>query len=432
MSARTISIEMNEINFEFVETYIEKGHLPNFARLLRENRLVRTRSERVFTDIEPWIQWPTYYTGKTLEEHGIYRLGDSTGADIPQIWEKLEKAGRSVGAISPMNAANRCDAPRFFVPDPWTVTPVSGGPEVARLYEVIRKAVNNNAHDSGLDRADLLVLLRSLARSARIRNYPGYLRLLAMSRKYKWAKALFLDQFLSDLFLSLWNSEAPDYASLFLNAGAHIQHHHMYESAVYEGRNRNPVWYSASAGDGVDPLLVAYTVYDRILGDFLRLDGVRLMVTTGLSQVPNQVMKYQYRFKNHAQTLGRVGLRGFTIIPRMSRDFLLEFADAGAAAAAQEVLLGLQVDGEAFIEVDNRGASLFCKICYFGEPEKLTRVTHEGRSFDMSDEVALVSIENGIHRTIGFHVDTGDSAGAQDEVPLAALHDKILGIYAAS
>src|SRR5690349_9217571 len=118
-------IELNEINFEFVKHYIDGGKLPCFAQLISKHGLGTTVSETVYDHIEPWIQWVTAHTGKTLDEHCVFRLGDIIGRDIEQIWERLERRGIRVGAVSPMNASNRLHKPSFFVPDPWTPARVS-------------------------------------------------------------------------------------------------------------------------------------------------------------------------------------------------------------------------------------------------------------------------------------------------------------------
>src|SRR4051812_12172714 len=100
-------VELNEINFEFIKNYVRTGSLPCFARLIRDHGLGTTVSETAYEHIEPWIQWVTAHTGKTLKEHGVVRLGDIVNHDVEQIWEVLERRGISVGAVSPMNAINR-------------------------------------------------------------------------------------------------------------------------------------------------------------------------------------------------------------------------------------------------------------------------------------------------------------------------------------
>ncbi len=424
---RIIALELNEVNFEFIEAYIAKKELPNFRRLLKENGLVKTIAEKQYPYLEPWIQWPTVYTGKTYSEHGIFRLGDAVDHQHVQIWEYLEGFGLKVGAISPMNAPNRCVAPAFFLPDPWTDTPVTADPGVARLYNVIKKLVNDNASDRRSIAVTARELLPLAMRHLSLGSTGEYLRVLRQALRHKWARAAILDRLLGDLFLSLWQSSRPDYASLFLNAAAHLQHHHMYDAAVYEGERSNPGWYSSAADGSIDPLLLIYRTYDSIVGDLLALKDVQLFITTGLSQYPNEREHYQYRMTVPDETLARAGLRDYEVQLRMSRDFLLAFRSEEAAAAAAAQLATVQCRERDFFSVDSRGDTLFCQVCYYGDPSGLAEVTFNGTTYDLSDEIVLVSIENGLHSTVGYHVDTAFTAAHANSLPpqpLASLFSK--------
>jgi hypothetical protein len=102
--------------------------------------------------------------------------------------------------------------------------------------------------------------------------------------------------------------------------------------------------------------------------------------------------------------------------------------------AAIGKLQSITIDDAPFITVDVReGGDLFCKVTYQGEPEGLRRAKRGSRAFSLIDDVALVSIENGIHSTIGYHFDTGLPAGTRaDEpsdalLPLTHIFQKILG-----
>ena len=119
---KLLVLELNELNFEFVEHYARRSALPAFARLLDAHGYARTRSETVYEHIEPWIQWFTVHTGKPFDEHKMFRLGDGPQSCARQIWEELAQRGLRVGAFSPMNAGNAVADAAFFVPDPWTKT----------------------------------------------------------------------------------------------------------------------------------------------------------------------------------------------------------------------------------------------------------------------------------------------------------------------
>ncbi len=82
---------MNEINFSFVEKYIKEGkELPNFMKIL-QMQSCRTISENKYELLEPWIQWVSAHTGKTFEEHNIFRLGDIVNSDVDQILKRLKE-----------------------------------------------------------------------------------------------------------------------------------------------------------------------------------------------------------------------------------------------------------------------------------------------------------------------------------------------------
>ena len=66
------------------------------------------------------------------------------------------------------------------------------------------------------------------------------------------AKALILDSLLADVHLTLWKKHKPDFSNLFLNSGAHIQHHYLFNSKAYQGNIKNPEWYCPK---DYDPLI---------------------------------------------------------------------------------------------------------------------------------------------------------------------------------
>ena len=425
--ARTISLELNELNFHYVKSYVDNGKLRNFATLFERCDVVTTVAESGYPNLEPWIQWPTVYSGLSYQEHGIFRLGDVVNSQHKQVWEVLESQGFRVGAVSPMNAANRCEAADFFLPDPWTNTKITANERVTALFNVVSSVVNSNATEP----VSFIKVGRKLLPLAlpfiSIKSLPQYVRILLKAIRYNWAKAAFLDRLLADLFVGLVVKNDTEFASLFLNAGAHIQHHHTYDSAAYSGKRSNPTWYSPAAGRGVDPLLFIYDTYDAILGEILALEDTRVILITGLSQIPNERDHYQYRPIDFNRFLGLVDVRNGKCEARMSRDFLLSFDGRDSAELAIKSLALVSVAGRPFFSVEDRGTSLFCQVSYFGPPDGLRSIDVGGKKVDFSSELALVSIENAIHQTTGYFVDSGVSRGTLPaEIPLTGVFSRLL------
>lgn len=403
-SKRLILLELNEINFDLVKRYLLKfpGRFPGFEKLMEEKN-IHTSSEVVYEELEPWIQWASVHTGKSYSEHKLFRLGDVIESNVPQFFEQLEMAGISIGGISPMNAVNRLKKASYFIPDPWTKTPTDDSWWSKRLGVAIAQAVNDNAQ-SKITKKSALYILLGLIRFAKFRHYFLYLKLAYQGIQASWRRALFLDLFLHDLHTFLFKDKNPQFSTLFLNAGAHIQHHYFHNSPFIssEARFRNPDWYVLPK---FDPFYEMMEVYDRLIGEYLDKKDYELIVATGLSQCPYDRIKYYYRLKNHAAFLRKIDVNFLEIHPRMTRDFLVTFMTIDDAKKAQNILSALRIMGRAeplFGEIENRGDKLFVTLTYPDEILITDTVKLKSTQLKIFTEVAFVAIKNGMHQSKGF------------------------------
>ena len=419
---KVIFLGLNEISFPFIEKYIERGQLPNFAKLFEKYGYNETTSEKEYDLLEPWIQWVTVQTGLTYNEHNVFRLGDILNSDLEQIWEKMEKKGYSVGAVSPMNAANNTQNACFFIPDPWTPTKVTGDWFIKMLHKSIAQLVNDNAQGK-ITAGSAFGLIIGLAKGSQAKHLPYFLSLATQVKTRPWNKALILDRLLADIFHKLWRKHQPDFSTLFLNAGAHIQHHYMHSSAVYDGPCKNPDWY---INPKHDPVLEAYQLYDSILGEYLSLP-VRLIIATGLHQDPYEESKYYYRLKEHAGFLNKVGIKFKSVAALMSRDFVINFNNQEEANVAEDILNKIKsAGGESIFCVDNRGDSLFVMLTYPNEIVDNFTLLYNGNEFNnFEDDVAFVAIKNGHHNGLGYYADTFTSERHRS-LPLSSIFDRLL------
>jgi hypothetical protein len=422
-------LEFNELCLEYIRAYAAAGELPNFARILEHSGATETTSETKYEELEPWIQWVTVHTGLTFSEHGVFRLGDFVNTDFTQVWEELEKAGLRVGALSPMNAANRLKNPAFFMPDPWTNTPVSGSWLFRKLASAISQTVNDNAQSRVTARSGAILLL-GLWRYAYVSRYGRYLIDAFTSRARPWRRAIVLDRLISQVFEREWRKSRPDFTSLFLNGAAFVQHHYLFSSAFYKGKRKNPEWYVSREDD---PLLEIYRLYDEIVGRLTRTGDARVMLATGLHQIPFGQATYYWRLRDHARTLRSWGVPFKSVHPRMTRDFLVVCSDECEATTAASILTTAhsQDDGKPMFEVDRRGNDLFVMLTYpnniqAGFSVMVKDQTHE--NFDR--DVAFVAIKNGHHHGTGYFIDTGEPASKRPQsIPLASLTERVMSAF---
>lgn len=397
-------IAFNEANMELIERYLSddefQGRWPALQKYISLEKAITT-SEKHYDQLEPWIQWVSIHTGLTADQHKIFRLGDINNFSHTQIFENIEQLGYSVGAISPMNAANRLDRPAYFIPDPWTVTGTDGSIISDAIYTALHQAVNDNSTGK-LTIRTIIALLYGLLTSSQRKNWPTYLKLfIKVVKRKKWHKALFLDLFLSDLHLYRFQETKPEFTTLFLNGFAHLQHHYFFASKFYFGTQKNPDWYISK---GLDPFPSALDIYDRIFDQhFEQMVDREILIATGLRQVPYDNAKFYYRLKNHADFMKLLD-ETVTVYPRMTRDFLVECSDEDHAISLEKKLSNLKLRGEKlFGHIDNRGKSLFVTLTYPKEIMDCDTVRlPSDTDISLKDLVVFVAVKNGMHDMAGY------------------------------
>ena len=428
-----IHLEMNELNIELVKRYCEQGLLPGFEELFRRVQIVQTKAEERFELLEPWIQWPTVYSGKSQSEHGIFRLGDVIETSHEQIFEKVERlTGRAVVALSPMNALNRLThEDSIFLPDPWTASSVKAGWLLGRFAEIAKRAVNENSNRRSLSVADALVLVGVALRYVSFSTMTMLGRFMFLGLRKSWARPLILDALLVTVLIGLCKKRDPVLATVFMNAGAHLQHHYLYSSAHYDGSNTNPAWF---IDPKEDPVLCAYQLYDECISKVLRtFKDATLMLSTGLSQVPNPVEIHYYRPKKHAQLIRDLGVDFWTALePRMSRDFLLRFESEKEVETARIILQSSRIigSGDQLLFLDVRKNSIFVKTAFHGRPSDTLEFSSCKGALNFNEYFSHVTIENGVHVKVGYHLALDPSGAVSDlsneVVPLTLIHERIV------
>ena len=396
-----IVLALNELNLDYLKGYLKEGKLTNFGKLL-ERGVIETRSESKYDLLEPWIQWATVQTGKSYSEHQVFRLGDMINRpDLKQIFEDLENSGISIGAISPFNADNRLSNAKFFIPDPWTQTNASGGYVTKKLSRTISRYVNSNA-SGRVSPVDIIWLALSFLLYVRVKRWTKFFKLILL-RKKPGVKAAILDSILLEVFVTLQKRYKPDYSHLFFNGVAHVQHHYMFNSSQYKGDLKNPEWYCPP---GWDPLLLMLETYDIIIGDLLE-SNERIIGITGLNQVPHEVQTFYWRPILHKDFLIEAGVNvDFNVIPRMSRDFLIEVSNEDYALEIEEHLSQFidSIRHKPAFNIDNRGKSLFVEVIY--DDDLVDGMTFDGPNSisigSLRSKLAFVAIKNGKHDGSGY------------------------------
>ena len=399
MSKNFILLSFNELNFDYLKKYNKIKRLKNFDKII--DKINITLCDEEYKYLEPWIQWPTIYSGKTAKEHGLFRLGDCVNFQNETIFNILEAKGKTVGAISSMNLKNDLKNPKFFIPDPWTETPSDNSYWSKKISKTINYFVKNNSklkYDFKL----LFNLFLIFLKYAKFRNYLIYIKLFFTSFGKNWRKALFLDLLLNDIYLNNYNKFKTNFSNLFLNGLAHIQHHYFLNSENIDNKKlQNPNWYLPKK---YDPLSEAFYIYDKILGDYLNLKDCNFMLATGLSQIPYDRIKYYYKLKKHEVFFDKFELQYQNIFELMSRDFIIRFKNSLECEKAFKIIKNISDVNKKklFGDIQIKKNDLFVSFIYDNEIKDQQVPVKSGDSIKLKNFVNFVAIKNGMHNDKGF------------------------------
>jgi len=428
-----ISIQLNEVNREWLISYAKKNNFVNIKTILSWNG-VNTESEKEYSHLEPWIQWPTYYLGKSYKEHKLFHLGDvHQRKKNYSIYDYFQSLGRDVLALAPMNCSFKTNKNSLIIHDPWSNRSVKKGSKLLRqFWEVVCYFINENSNNTFKPKY-LVILLISLIRFARFRNYISYIKLLFFSIFFNWSRAIFLDLLLFDVFTYLIKNGNYSYSSLFLNAGAHIQHHYLFDSFLYRnithGKNKNPLTYSSLFTKFLDPMYQVYKIYDHVIYDLLKLGNTfDIEITTGLQQKINPNPYFQYRIKNYDDFFNSVSLKYIRFEKKMSRDIYIFFEKKDDLDFARETLNKYKIKKQPFFKVysSKEDLSLFVQVAYRGNISDLKNVEFDNKKINFEKLISLVSIENAIHQSVGWHVNNFHKFNKK-KIPLKNLTNELYG-----
>ena len=352
---RIIQLELNELSHTLLTEAVKKYPLPHFERMLDQFAYYQTDSETKYEHIEPWIIWTNAHTGKSFDEHAVFRLSDSENLTHPQLWESLSQHGYESLILGCINARRGQTKGGIFFPDPWTKQGKTYPDALQPLFDFISSKVQTHATKK-LSFCDLWrgfqgILGYHLPLSFYLKVFCQLVRQKCCPKK-RWRLVAHLDEMLAYIFTTLLKRQHFSFNVLFLNAIAHYQHHYWrnHDSSGFDEHIVSP-----DAAKNDDPIRYGLTVYDKIIGRLLDLvknePDTLLLIATGFSQEPFTQFEAQggmnyYRLKSHRRLIDLLGFQDINVFPLMSRDWQIEACDEAQLDLLYEKLSSLKIEQE--------------------------------------------------------------------------------------
>ncbi|MEO1252688.1 MAG: hypothetical protein AAFW81_10120 [Pseudomonadota bacterium] len=397
MPGKLLQIELNEFDPAFLAEEARRLGLRNIERFLAFDHSRTTTSDRVeHHGLDPWVQWVNVHTGSPSAAHGIKRLGETKSQTAPQIWEAVAGSGRrwmAWGVMNaPMGSAPGCEA---FLPDPWSFDEAPHPEELGDFLALPRYVARNYLEFSRAEAfAQFVRFIRYVAPPA---HWPTVARLAQRAVRGAFSPGVDLHSlttlfdYLSALeFTRVKKKARPDYAVIFLNHIAHLQHQ---------------FW---TANDGLHPQMrFGLEICDLIMGMLLDACAAdeAVIVMNGLKQknVAGQGF-YVYRQINPAtMAAALLGEAPLGVEPCMTNDAHLKFdTPAQADAAAATLSAATLSDGERLFFVERIAPEqVFLQLDIERHVASDATINCNGAIFKFYELFELVCERTGAHIPIG-------------------------------
>ena len=398
MRKKLLIIQTNEVNFDLVKLYSEKYNLINFKHILNNFNNIETTSEKKYSNLEPWIQWVSFYTGKDYENHKVFFLNELDN-DANTLFKKFDETYNAKQCLMfPMNLKNNLSNDKnIFIPDPWTETKVQCDKGFKKFYDIVKKIILNNKNIN-LKAFEKFYFFKYIFFNTSLKFKFFFIKSLFNIISKTYYKPILFDKLISDFFYKKIISNNFDVCSIFLNAGAHIQHHYMFNSSFVKNKI-NPSWYLNSNYDPIKDYLI---VYDDILGNFLNLKNYNILIMTGLSQSLIDKPVYYYNLKDHYSFFSKIKVYPKKIIKRMSRDYTLEFEDINTMSNSFKTLNKLKLNNLDFFSVKSEKNKIFLELTYPEELKDNDYLSVNNINIKVKDELTFLAIKNTIHNQKGY------------------------------
>ena len=389
-----IIIQFNEANFDLIKKYVQKyPQLKGFKSIISSHLEINTESESEYEKLEPWIQWASFQTGLSYDQHKAFHLGQCEELKDKGMFYDLSK-DFNIGVFGCMNQPPSGNE-KVYIPDPWSTYGPDNSTSSLAVHKVLKFLINRNASLSSPFKVLKELIIMFFAIQSLKKYKIVFKATYAFIKKDRAMLASLFDSLFLLYSISRHHKENLDLSAVFLNGFAHVQHHYMLSSEFVD--SENPSWYIDKK---LDPVLTSLKIFDDVFNLMIK-KNIKFSIVTALSQEPYPKPFIYWRFLNHDRLFKKLLPFDFICIPRMTRDFHLSFSTPEEARSAKNILEHANILQEnkeypAFNYFDLDGDTLFASFIYSNQ-EKNVELVYEDIKINLEHEIVFVALKNGGH-----------------------------------
>ena len=444
MSKKIIFLEFNEITQEIIDQMIGENELPNFKKLMAKSYQFKTLTDAEGEFLEPWIQWFSIHTGISYNTHKVFRLTEGTEKDSPTIFDILIDSGRKVGSISSMNLKAFSSPGSFYMPDPWCIKQPCYPKDLQPAYNFISENVNTYSASNQLSFWENIEskfgnILSLIKVGVTINTFARAAVLTLLTKinyeKYSWKKVRILNDIQYDIFKKYYTESSPDFATLFLNSTAHLQHAYwrQFEPEKFQTSTTNK-----EVENKGDAIKYGYILMDELIGKVFKLaPEATIILASGLGQKPytqydRQGGRHFYKFKNLNTFSKKFSISIDNITPMMGHQYKLTFSTPDACDNAINIFNEFKDNKDKLFQIVKdkpQEITIQCNLKHLVAID--TTFTYREQSFKFDQFFSkIVDTKTGSHKPEGIlYISGGHGEKPPEVVSILDIMPTILKLF---
>lgn len=386
-------VELNEFNRSFLEKGANSLNLENLKYILTLNSSkTYSPEQQEHHGLDPWVQWVSIHTGKTLKQHKIIRNCDIKKLKFKQFWEILSEEGISTGIWGPMNAKkNDSKLCLFFLPDPWNYGELAFPKSLNNFLYLPRYYSKNYTKTSkvkfifGIIRL-IKFLINPPLMFGVLGNFFKVIKYISIDGINNNNLFGIFDLISTEVFLHYKEKFNPELSLIFLNSLAHFQHHYWEKNLINKKAQ------------------ISLEILDLILGKLLKKIGNKepLIILNGLSQKNIKDEGYFiYKQISAEQFLDDLKVKYTSVEQFMTNDGQIKFKTKKDLERAKYILDNVFIENKKLFYTENISQNetpiLFWQIDFYEKIKKDSYFSFLNKKYSFYQYFVLLAERSGSH-----------------------------------
>jgi predicted AlkP superfamily phosphohydrolase/phosphomutase len=305
-----VVIEVDGATWHVIDPLIDRGCLPNFARL-KQSAAWGILDLAGHPAWSPAV-WTTIATGKGIAKHGVdFFSSTARSVRCKRIWDLFQDRGLPIGLCGTLVTWPPEPVQGFVIPSLFALGSETHPPKLRFLQEL---GLNERSKggDTSYTLTGRLALLRNLLAcglsTSTFMSIAGYLVKSRMRSDFVdrfWRKAILQPRIYCDVFLSLYRRYDPFFADFHYHVTDNLSHRYWHYWEPESFPDLDPGHRISSLRHAIP---AAYITADRVIGRILSAAGPQSLVVTlsdhGFRAVSNAYPKYLARIEQISSWLG--------------------------------------------------------------------------------------------------------------------------------